>query len=176
MDMQKPTFETLLLENIPRMERYCLFLAKDKIKAEDILQESLYKAIKYKYRFTEGTNLIAWLNTIIKNAFYDSLNSRQTRAEQNTDYFGEIQDFSLLNSSVKNEAMENLNIEILTKVIDSLEDKYKIPFVMAFRGFKYKEIAARQKVPIGTVKAHIFRAREIIKQQLKFLGYENITS
>jgi len=148
-------------------------LTKNKTKAEDILQESLYKAMKYKHRFSDGTNLVSWLNTIVKNSFYDSLKTRQTIAQKNTDYFGEIHDFSLLNSSVKNQAMENISIEILWKVIDSLEDKHKNPFVMAFRGFKYKEIAIREGIPVGTVKARIFYAREEIKEQLKKLGYEN---
>jgi len=173
MNMQKTPFETQLLEHIPSLKRYCLSLTKEKNKAEDILQESLYKALKFEHYFKEGTNLRGWLQTIIRNTF---LNSVQKKSARNTDYFGEIHDFSLLNSSVKNNAMENLNIEVLRKIIDSLEERYKVPFIMAFRGFKYKDIAIRQKTPIGTVKSNIFRAREIIKEQLKFLGYENTIS
>ena len=170
--MQNSKFEKQVIELLPKLKSYAISLTNNKVKAEDILQEVLYKAIKYQHRFQEGTNLRAWLNTILKNAFYDSLNSRQKRAEKNTDYFAEMHDVSLLNNSVKNKAMENLNIETLTKIIASLEDKYKIPFEMAFRGFKYKEIADRQNIPIGTVKARIFKAKQIIKEQLNCIGYE----
>ena len=166
------TFEQQLTEQIPKLKRQALKLTKNEDKADDILQDTLYKAIKYQNRYEQGTNLSAWLYTILRNTFYDSTNARLKPINRNTVYFGQMHDDTLFSQSVNNTGVENISLDVLSKVIEELEDKYKEPFVMSFKGFKYKEIAIRLNIPLGTVKARIFKAKEIIKEKLKNLGYE----
>lgn len=174
--MEELSFDKQVIALKPKLESYLLKLAKDKNKAEDILQDVFYKAFKYQNRFQEGTNLGAWLITIARNTFYDSTTGRLSKTEKNTSYVDAIYDYQLVRNSDKNQALENLNLEVLWEVINSLDDAYKIPFVMSFRGHKYKEIAEHLDVPIGTIKNRIFTAREAIKEQLTSLGYEKHTS
>jgi len=58
-------------------------------------------------------------------------------------------------------------MEELTKMIESLEDSIKIPFMKHFEGFKYQEIADELELPLGTVKSRIFFARKALKEMIK---------
>jgi RNA polymerase sigma-70 factor (ECF subfamily) len=60
----------------------------------------------------------------------------------------------------------------ITAAIEGLEEVYKVPFMMHFRGFKYHEIAEELQIPIGTVKNRIHIARKLLKENL--LVYRNM--
>lgn len=147
------------------LKSFAFSLTTDATKAEDLLQETFYKALKYKNQFAEKTNLKAWTYTIMKNTF---INNYRRAVKQNTT-FDSSKDLYFLNSA-QNSGIESPESSFSTneirKAIDSLEDEYKKPFEMHVAGFKYKEIADELELPIGTVKSRIFFTRQKLMKML----------
>jgi len=111
--------------------------------------------------------LTAWLYVIMKNTY---ISKYQTIKRRKTDFDCSINN-SYLPEQIKNAQSENfgpmkLSIDNINRLINQLQDVYKTPFMMYFRGFKYVEIAKNLKVPIGTVKNRIHVARKLLQQGL----------
>jgi RNA polymerase sigma-70 factor (ECF subfamily) len=70
-------------------------------------------------------------------------------------------------STIENSAYGKFAMRDIKKAIEKLDDAYKVPFMMHFRGFKYHEIADKLDIPIGTVKNRIHIARKELKYKLK---------
>lgn len=135
---------------------FAMKLTKDDSDAKDLMQETYVKAYTNKDKFREGTNLNAWLFTIMKNSFitqYQKTKRRQT-------YVDNSEDLHLLNTATShNEGARNLSLNELESRIETLDEKHKHPFLMYIEGFKYQEIAEKLNIPLGTVKNRIHVAR-----------------
>lgn len=127
-------------------------------EAKDLLQETMLKAFSYQAKFRKGTNLKAWLYTIMKNTF---INNYRKAVRANTLIDTTDEDYFINQTKIGNdEHPESMyNHDELQKVVNDLEDTYRVPFMMYFNGFRYKEIAKKLELPIGTVKSRIFLAR-----------------
>ena len=148
------------------LKPFALKLTKDSEDANDLLQETLMKAYKNRDKFSEGTNLKAWLYTIMKNTFITNYQRMMRRGT----FIDTTDNLHFINSSstkVENSAYGDFALSDINASIDQLDDVYKTPFMMYFRGFKYQEIAERQEIPIGTVKNRIHIARKILKEKLQ---------
>lgn len=159
-------FNTELLSYQNPLKYFALKLTADNEDAEDLLQETFLKALKYKDKFQEKTNLKAWLYTIMKNTFINNYRRkvRKRTIMDNTD------DDYFVNSSKKVSPISPesvYNHKEIRKTVANLNDECKIPFQMHFDGFKYKEIADHLNMPIGTVKSRIFLARKKLTDALK---------
>ena len=141
-------------------------LTRDNEEANDLIQETLLKAIANREKFTDGTNLKAWLYTIMKNTFitnYHRLVKRKT-------FIDTTDNLHFINSSGSidtNHAGSRVAMDEIQKAIQSLSYEYKTPFMMHFKGYKYFEIADILDIPIGTVKNRIHIARKELKNQLQ---------
>ncbi|MFT4970697.1 MAG: RNA polymerase sigma factor (sigma-70 family) [Chitinophagales bacterium] len=146
-------------------------LTKSSADAEDLLQDTYFKACKSLSKFQEGTNLKAWMITIMKNTFIN--NYRKKKKEQETiTKPGEINDSMLHQSAVEIEpGVRILLSETLKMAINSLKPEMGITFMMYFEGYKYHEIAEKLELPLGTVKSRIFLAR---KELIVFLQKNGI--
>ncbi|MEZ5013822.1 MAG: RNA polymerase sigma factor [Chitinophagales bacterium] len=169
--MEAETFEQNLLEMRSPMRAFAYSLTRDRDDALDLVQETYYKALVNMDKFAEGTNLKAWLMTIMKNIF---INNYRRNARRNTIVDTSDNNFLIdsLALSIPNTAETAFIQNDLTEAVRHLDDAYKKPFIMHYRGFKYEEIAAAMKLPLGTVKSRIFFAR---KQMIEFLdkkGFE----
>jgi RNA polymerase sigma factor (sigma-70 family) len=147
------------------LKPFALKLTKDSEDANDLLQETMLKAYTNREKFTEGTNLKAWLYTIMKNTFitnYQRLVRRNTFIDstENLHYLNSV------NNVTQNLAYSAFTMQDINRAIEKLDDAYRIPFVMHFRGFKYHEIAEKLQIPIGTVKNRIHIARKELKDKL----------
>jgi RNA polymerase sigma-70 factor (ECF subfamily) len=141
-------------------------LTKDLEEAEDLIQETVLKAYTNRDKFTEGTNLKAWLYTIMKNTFITNY-QRMVRKNTFIDTSDNLHYIHSNNNITENLAYSNFALTDIKKAINKLDDTYKTPFMMHFRGFKYYEIAEKLDIPIGTVKNRIHIARQELKKLLK---------
>jgi len=149
-----------------KLLRFALSLTSNKDDAKDLLQDTMLKAITYRDQFVQYTNLKAWTYTIMKNTF---INNYRRNVRQNT-AFDNTKDLFFLNQN-----KDTVNVEPdsaysameITKVIDNLGDEFKVPFKMHTEGFKYKEIAQKLNLKIGTVKSRIFFTRKKLMDALK---------
>ncbi|MFT4738166.1 MAG: RNA polymerase sigma factor (sigma-70 family) [Cyclobacteriaceae bacterium] len=156
----------------PALKPFALKLTKDREDADDLLQETIVKAYTNREKFTEGTNLKAWMYTIMKNTF---ITNYQRMMRRNT-FIDTTENLHFINSpgsQITNHAFNKFTMDDITEAIDKLQDAYKVPFMMHYRGFKYHEIAERLNIPIGTVKNRIHIARKELKSDLKVYAYKN---
>ena len=151
------------LEN--NMMKFALSLTADYTRAEDLVQDTYIKAITYKDKFVDYTNLKAWVFTIMKNTF---INNYRRSVKQNTIIDGsrDLYFLNLPQGSGFISPESNYSANEIEEVIDSLEDGFKIPFRMHLQGFKYKEISGKLDIKIGTVKSRIFFARKKLMEIL----------
>ena len=141
-------------------------LTRDNEQANDLIQDTMVKAIANRDKFADGTNMKAWLYTIMKNTFitnYHRIVKRKT-------FIDTTENLHFINTSgnaTLNEGGNNLAVDEITYAIENLDYDYKTPFMMHFKGYKYYEIADILDIPIGTVKNRIHIARKILKQKLR---------
>lgn len=163
------TMATLEFTTLNQMSKslrpFAMKLTKDTEDANDLLQETLLKAFTNREKFNEGTNLKAWLYTIMKNTF---ITNYQRLVRRNT-FIDTTDSLHFINSSestTDNLAYSEFAMSDIGKAIDGLDESYRAPFMMHYRGFKYHEISERLKIPIGTVKNRIHIARKELKDKL----------
>ena len=147
---------------------FAFHLTKNQDDAQDLLQETAYKAFKYRSMYQPHTNLKAWLMTIMRNTFINNYRQKKRRQTLNdttdSNYF--------LNSgarTVHNLGESEVTLQEVTGLIASLEDWMKVPFLMHYQGFKYDEIAQELDIPLGTVKSRIFFARRKLQESLRVM-------
>ena len=159
-------FNNLILKYTNPLLAFARNLTKDHEDANDLLQETHLKAIRYKDKFREGTNIKAWLFTIMKNTF---INDYRRKRKQNTMFDSTANSYYIdsTDTTVFNGGETKCNMDAIQKAITDLPDDLRIPFVSYFNGFKYNEIADELQLPLGTVKSRIFFARKELKSKLK---------
>jgi len=148
------------------LKPFALKLTRDMDDANDLLQDTMVKAFTNKDKFTDGTNLKAWLYTIMKNTF---ITNYQRMIRRGT-FVDTTENLHFINSGsavIENGVFGDFTMKDITKAIDKLDEVYKSPFLMHYKGFKYHEIAIQLNIPIGTVKNRIHIARKILKDDLK---------
>ncbi|WNJ21122.1 RNA polymerase sigma factor [Pontibacter sp. G13] len=159
-------FNTAVVNLYKSLKPIAFKLTRDTEEANDLLQETLLKAIANRDKFTDGTNLKAWLYTIMKNTFitnYHRLVKRKT-------FIDTTENLHFINSSfhvTENGAGSKLAMDEIDTAIKDLNHEYKTPFMMHYKGYKYFEIADILNIPIGTVKNRIHIARKELKGKLK---------
>ena len=159
-------FTNSLIGMKPNLQRFAMSLTSDRDDALDLVQDTYLKAITYKDKFADYTNLKAWVFTIMKNTF---INNYRRGVKENTIIDG-TQDLYYINQPQDKGFISpesNLAESEIEKAINSLEDEFKIPFRMHIDGFKYKEIADELGLKIGTVKSRIFFTRQKLMLMLK---------
>lgn len=148
------------------LERFAMSLTSDRDEAKDLLQETYLKALTYRDKFQEFTNLKAWAYTIMKNTF---INNYRKAVRENTKV-DNTKDLYYLNNS-KESGLEKpdsqFHMKEINKAIEKLDQDFKLPFRMHTEGYKYKEIAQELDLKIGTVKSRIFFTRKKLMESLK---------
>lgn len=158
-------FNDKLNELTTVLRSFALNLTKNQENANDLYQETAFRALTNRDKFRPGTNFKAWMFTIMKNIFINNYRKRVKSATifDSTDNMYFINSGSVL---INNDAESNILIDELHKMIASLDDSIRIPFEMHFEGYKYQEIADKFSLPLGTVKSRIFFARKELKDMI----------
>ena len=172
--MNKMEFTQSFNNLTPSLKSFAYNLTKDNEEAKDLYQETAFRAITNREKFRAGTNLKAWLFTIMKNIF---INNYRKKSKTNT-IMDSTDNMYFLNSSdtiINNGAGTNIMMEELTGMIKNLDESIRVPFEMHYVGYKYQEIADQLGLPLGTVKSRIFFARKELKSQIK-AQYGNYTT
>lgn len=170
------TTSTILGTDIMQYEQllrpFAFNLTQSREATEDLLQDTFYRALVNQDKFSEGTNIKAWLFTIMRNIF---INNYRRNKKRNT-----ITDSSdnqyLLNSTKKveqNGSERNFLAEDIQNAMKEVSKDFTEPFMMYFNGFHYQEIADTLNLPLGTVKSRIFFARKELQSKLKGMGFKS---
>ena len=163
--MSGTEFNGMLLTNADYLKPFALTLTRDNESARDLLQETLLRALINKEKYNVGTNIKAWLYTIMRNIFINDYRKTKKYTIVKDETPNEI----LINSrqsAVSNAAETGLALKDIKENIHQLPVIFKDPFILYFEGYKYNEIASIYREPLGTIKSRIHFARKLLKQQM----------
>lgn len=164
--MNAATFRRDLLEMQSELQRFAFKLTADKEEANDLMQETSLRALENMEKYTPDTNFKAWVYTIMRNLFIN--NYRKVLREQTfVDYTDNLHNIDSTQLSKDYITENDYDRKELRRVVNSLPDIYRVPFSMFVSGFKYREIADRLSLPLGTVKSRIFLTRRSLQEELK---------
>lgn len=163
--MSSPEFNKMLLTNADFLKPFAINLTRDTEAANDLYQETLYKALANQEKYHVGTNIKAWLFTIMRNIF---INDYRRKAKQKTIFDSTPNDYliNLKQATVTNAAESGMRLKEIHKAIQDLPEIFRTPFLLYFDGYKYNEIAEVLQEPLGTIKSRIHFARKLLKEQI----------
>ena len=138
--MSTVEFTQLILVNSTFLNPFAINLTRDKESAKDLVQETMYKAFANHEKYITGTNIKAWLYTIMRNIF---INDYRKKLKQNVIFDGTPNDFLLdyNQSAISNLAESKLRLKEVQSAVYHLPSIFKEPFLLYFDGYKYHEIA-----------------------------------
>ncbi len=158
-------FNQLMITNADHLKPFALSLTRDNDSARDLFQETMYRAMVNREKYNPGTNLKAWMYTIMRNIF---INDYRKKARHKT-IFDNSPNEALIDynqSKYVNLPEANIKLKEISKMINSLPDIFKVPFKMYYDGYRYNEISSMLEEPLGTIKSRIHFARKLLKAQL----------
>ena len=163
--MSTVEFNQLLLGNSDFLKPFAITLTRDNESAKDLVQETMYKAIANSEKYNNGTNIKAWLYTIMRNIF---INSYRKKIKQQVIFDTTPNDFLLdfNQPAISNPAESGLRLKEIQTAIYHLPSIFKDPFLLYFEGYKYQEIAGILNEPLGTIKSRIHFARKLLKKKI----------
>jgi RNA polymerase sigma factor (sigma-70 family) len=163
----KATDITLEIVNLrPELKLFTHRFTRDKEESHDLVQDTLLKALLYKDKFREQTNLKGWLFTIMRNTFINNYRKTQ-RYRTMHDSTKELFYLNVEDKHTFSSPDKHFEYDDIWKNVHEVKDEYLIPFKMYTSGYKYNEISEHLDIPIGTVKNRIFHARKEIQNKLR---------
>lgn len=153
-------FKDDLIGMVPRLRRYAMSLTHDAIEADDLVQLTLLKAWESRHRFEMGSNLVAWLFTILRNGH---INGRRK-------YWREVADPDGAHAGTLSEPASQehkVDLRDLQQALDRLDAAHREALTLvAVEGLTYEAAAAIIGCPPGTVKSRVSRARDRLSHEL----------
>ena len=144
---------------IPRLRRYARALTHDIITADDLVQDCLTRALGKLHLWEEGTNLRAWLFTILHNQYVNHI--RRVVREGATVGLSESE--PLLRRAPPQ--TKRLELRDLERAIAKLpEEQRTVILLVGLEGMHYEEVAAVLDVPVGTIRSRLSRGREALRR------------
>lgn len=169
--MNTTEFNHELSTNKTALESFAFKFTQDYEDANDLVQDTLLKAMRYSDNFKDGTNFRGWLYTIMKNTFINGYR-RAVKTRSLISLQDEIPIGQLKTGATGNAGENKFMREDIDNAMKKLQPEYLTPFIKYFEGFKYHEIADMLEIPIGTVKTRIHMARGMLKKNLKMYTRE----
>lgn len=152
----------------PVLRTFTRRFTSDRDESLDLVQDTLLRALMYKDRFKEDTNLKGWLFTIMRNTFINKYR-KDKRAKTSCDNTKELYFLNVEDTHTFSKPETTFEYQDIWLKVNELREEFLIPFKMHTSGYKYHEIALHLNIPVGTVKNRIFHARKEI--QKKLAGY-----
>lgn len=168
-------FENLVMEHVDMLYAVGLRLTRNATDAEDLVQNTLVKALRFHDKFKEGTYIKAWLLTILRNTFINEYRRKSRRpttvelsgTESNSDNLPD-KDIALEMDRMNTDHLLELLDDKVRNALDSLPPDFRLPVIMAdLEDASYKDIAEIMDCPIGTVMSRLYRGRKILRDQLE---------
>ncbi len=150
-------FERDVVGHYESLRRFAHSLCGTADQADDLVQDTLYKALRYRYTFSPGTNLKAWLSTILRNHFFTEMQKRRAEtAHCDNLYTAE---------ATAPSQMTHIEYEEMCLGLGELKpDERELLILACVEQMPYGDIAAKYGVEVGTIKSRVSRARKKLKR------------
>jgi RNA polymerase sigma-70 factor (ECF subfamily) len=162
-------FEREALAHLDALYSFAVKLARARDDAEDLVSDTLLRAFERWEQYRLGTNIRAWLFTILYHVFVSRKRRADAREVRAADDEREARE-PVGEADPEGRFYDSFLDEEITRAIDALPDEYRVAVVLSdVQGLRYAEIADVLRIPEGTVKSRLFRGRRIL--QRKLVGY-----
>ena len=162
--MDKLTCKIVEMES--ELRHFAFKLTADQDSANDLVQECMLKALDNKEKFVHAQNFKGWMYTIMRNIFINNYR-KVVRDQTFVDQTDNLYHLNLPRDNAFESTESAYDLKEMHRIVNSLPREYKVPFSMHVSGFKYREIAEKLGLPLGTVKSRIFFTRQKLQQELK---------
>jgi RNA polymerase sigma-70 factor (ECF subfamily) len=168
-DDKREAFEKEALPYLDTVYRVALRLAGDSTQADDLTQETMFKAYRAWHQYKQGTNVRAWLLTILRHTFINEY--RRDKHRGATVDITEFEQFTVFHDvqevDPEGRFFDKIVDEEVLRAVDQLPEEFRECLVLSdIADLSYAEIADVMKVPVGTVKSRLFRARQALQRVL----------
>lgn len=144
---------------IPRLRRYARALTGERIAADDLVQDTLERAWRKLHLFRRGTDLRAWMFTIMHNLYVNQVRAGRLAMADDED-LAEIPE--------REREADGLSMRDLERAIRRLpEEQREVLLLVALEDMSYEEAARALEIPIGTVMSRLSRAREKLRTAMQ---------
>jgi len=152
-------FARLIEAEIPRLRRYARALTRDVTRADDLVQSCLARAVAKQHLWQPGTDLRAWLFTILHNQHVNDVR-RSVREGVNV----AVEEVASV-LTVQPNAFATLQLRDLEAAIEKLpQEQRQVILLVGLEGMRYEEVAAILQVPVGTVRSRLSRGRDQLRR------------
>jgi len=155
------TFETQLIAQVPRLRRYARALTGDDGRADDLVQDALERAWRRMGYWRRGSDLRAWLFTLMHNVFVNDVR-RAARRGQTVSLDDHATAVASKGGNETSRLVDELDRGLATLSLDHRE----VLLLVALEGLTYEEVAELLGIPLGTVMSRLYRARERMRHWL----------
>jgi RNA polymerase sigma-70 factor, ECF subfamily len=153
-------FGDQIVETLPRLHAVARQVARDRSLAQDLVQDTVLRALTHADRFAPGTNLDAWLVTILKNSHFDELRRRKRRAQVTATFLAET-------AATSGEQEAHLDMRDCERALDTLPPAQRQALMLVgAEGWSYEAAARKAGCGLGTMKSRTSRARLRLRQLL----------
>ena len=160
-------FQDLAVPLIGALYNHAQWMVRDASEAEDLVQETLTKALRAFDSFEQGTNFKAWIFRILRNTFLTSRTALSYARTVFLEDHPDVLEIADSGSSPEAEVVKLHDFAALRRALDELQPQYREVILLCdLEELKYREIAAILDVPIGTVMSRLARARQMLRQIL----------
>ncbi len=149
-----------LLRSIPNLRAFAMSLCGNSARADDLVQETLVRAWANLDSFELGTNLKAWLFTILRNIFFSEQRKRRREVADSEGIYS-------ARLAVQPEQLGHMDLsDFLTALQQLPTDQREALVLVGAEGFSYEEVAAISDCAVGTIKSRVNRARHRLSEIL----------
>ena len=164
--MRTTNFDQQLINVQDDLLRFAYKLTADQDDANDLLQEPSLKALDNEEKFEPETNFKGWIYTIMRNLFINNYR-KQNREQTFVDQTENLYYLNLKQEPCYPSTESAYDLKELHRIMNRLPREFKVPFSMFVSGFRYREIAEKLCLPLGTVKSRIHSTRKRLQTELK---------
>lgn len=159
--MSTQEFNNMVVANADGLKPFAFTLTRDHEGAQDLYQETIFKALAHKDKYQSGTNIRAWLCTIMRNIFINDYrrNERKRVIIDSVQYTERHNNYSL-------SAERSVRLKEINAAIYNLPAIFKNACILYLQGYKYNEIAVALNEPLGTIKSRIHFARKLLQKNV----------
>ena len=148
------------------LKPFAVSLTRNSEDANDLYQETVLRALVNKDKYKQGTNVKAWLYTIMRNIFINTYRRNKKFTKVSGDIPEDVLMFNV-DKKAKNAGWTNVRLAEIKSSIEKLPEVFRTSFELYFMGYKYQEIAGMLNEPLGTVKSRIHFARKILTSKVE---------
>jgi RNA polymerase sigma-70 factor (ECF subfamily) len=150
-----------ILEYLPHLRAFAHLLARNHAMAEDLVQDTIVRALSCRHQFKPGTNLRGWLTVILRNRYFNELRRHSRKSECHAD-------LEKIATGISGGQEENLRMRDFRRAFALLPPTHREALVLiGASGLSYEDAAKIAGCPIGTMKSRVSRARLRLEQALE---------